>query len=80
MVVRDLGQLAAEGAVARADDLPAGGDAVRLRDRGGMPECSAQALLLVLEVRVERQLLRHDERRDEDDARAAVGGEPAREV
>jgi hypothetical protein len=33
-----------------------------------------------IEVRVERQLLRHHQRRDEHDARAAVGSEPAREV
>jgi hypothetical protein len=31
-------------------------------------------------VRVERQLLRHDERRHEDDMGAAVGCEPAGEV
>src|SRR5437763_10039040 len=31
-------------------------------------------------MRVQRQLLRHDERRDEDDGRASVGGEPAGEI
>ena len=31
-------------------------------------------------MRVERQLLVDEQRRDEDDARATVGGEPAREV
>jgi hypothetical protein len=35
---------------------------------------------LAVEVRVERQLLRNDERRDEDDVGAAVGCEPAGEV
>ena len=33
-----------------------------------------------MEVRVQRQLLGHDERSDEDDARTAVSGESAREV
>jgi hypothetical protein len=80
MIVRDLRQLAAERSLPRPDDPAAGADAVRLRDRRGMAERGAQSGDLRIEVRVEGQLLRDEERRDEDDARAAVGGEPAREV
>ncbi len=80
MIVRDLGEVAAESALARADDAPANTDAVRVGDGGRAVEGRPEPRDLLLEVRVERQLLRDDERRDEDDVRAAVGREPAREV
>lgn len=80
MVGRHLGHLASEGAGAGADDAAMGGDAVRLRDRGGLVERGAQLPCLRAEVGVQRQLLGDDERRHEDDARAAIGCEPAREV
>jgi hypothetical protein len=80
VVSRRLGELAAERALAGADDAADGGDAVRLGDCAGLVERGAQLAHLTVEVRVERQLLRDDERRDEDDARAAVGGEAAGEV
>ena len=80
MILRRLGELLAEGALARADDPADRGGAVRLGDGRRVLERLAERLDLVLEVRVERQLLRGDERGDEDNARAAVGGEAAGEV
>ena len=80
MILRHLGELLAEGALARADDPADRGGAVRLGNGRRVLERPAEHLDLVLEVRVERQLLRGDERGDEDDARAAVGGEAAGEV
>ena len=80
MVVRHLRKLAAEGALARADDVPAGTDAVRLREGRRLVERRAELPQLLVEVRVEGELLRDDERRDENDARAAVRGEAAGEV
>ena len=80
MVVRDLRQLTAERALAGADDAPPCGDAVGLRDRRRLAEGAAKLLLLAAEVRVERQLLRHEQRRDQHDARAAVGGKAAGEI
>jgi hypothetical protein len=76
----DLGEVGSDLAVARPDDAAAHADAVRLGDRGRPVECNAKRPDLLGEVGVERQLLRHDERRDENDVRAAVGREPAGEV
>ncbi len=80
MILNDLGELGAERAVARADHDAAGGDAVRLGDGCGMGERLVQAFDLRVEVRVQRQLLRYDERRDQHHVRPPVGREPAREV
>jgi hypothetical protein len=80
VVVRDLGELDPERALARSDDAPRDADPVRVGDRGGVVEPDAELRQLGVEVRVERQLLRDDQRRDEDDVRAAVGGETTREV
>lgn len=80
MVARDLGHLAAEGTRTRAHDAPVRGDAVRLGDDGRLVERRAKLPDLGVEVGVQRQLLRHDERRHEEDAGAAIGGEPAGEV
>jgi hypothetical protein len=80
MVGRRLGELAAERALAGADDAAMGRDAVRLGDGGRLVEGETQLVRLAVEVRVERKLLRDDERSDEDDARAAVGGEAAGEI
>jgi hypothetical protein len=80
MVARDLRELVAQRAAASPDDPPLRAHAVGLGDGGRVCERRTQAFRLGLEVRVERQLLRHEERRDEDDARAAVGREPAGEV
>ena len=44
------------------------------------PTVLAKSRRLLLELCVQRQLLLDDQRRDEDDVGAAVGGEPAREV
>lgn len=78
MVVGDLRDLLSEPAFARPDDHAPHANAVCVGDRGRLIEVLAQ--LGEIEVRVERQLLLDDERRDEDDAGAAVGGEAAREV
>ncbi len=80
MVVGDLGELATERPLARADDAPAHADAVRVGDRGRAIERRAKRDDLVVELGVERQLLLDDEGRHEDDVGAAVGGEPAGEV
>ena len=78
VVFGDLGQLRAERPLTRAHDLPADAHPVRVGDRSGVIELAAE--MRDVEVRVERELLRDDERSDEYDARAAVGGEAAREV
>ena len=80
MVRRDLGELAPEGAFAGADYPPGGGDAVGLGDGGRAPERVPELHAFVVEVGVERQLLRHHQRSDEHDARAAICGEPAGEI
>jgi len=80
VILRHLGELLAEGTLARADDPADSGDAVRLGDGRRVLERPAERLDLALEVRVERQLLRGDERGDEDHARPAVGGEATGEV
>jgi hypothetical protein len=80
MVARHLRHLAAERACTRANDAAVRGDAVRLGDGGSLVERCAELSDLGVEVGVQRQLLGDDQRRDEDDARAAVGGEAATEV
>jgi len=80
VVGRDLGELPPERALAGPYDLPVGRDAVRLGDGGRVRERGAKRLELDVEVRVERQFLRDDERRDEHDVRATVGREAAGEV
>jgi len=80
VILRHLGELLAERALARADDPADRRCAVRLGDGGRVLERPAERPDLVLEMRVERQLLRGDERRDEHDSCAAVGGEAAGEV
>jgi hypothetical protein len=80
VVFGDLRQLAAEGAFARADHDPLGGDPVRLGERRSVVERGVEGADLRVEMRRERQLLRHDERRHQDDARTAVGSEPTGEV
>ena len=78
MVVGDLGDLLPEPAFAGPHDHAPHADAVRVGDRRCLVEVLAQ--LREIEVRVERQLLLDDERRDEDDTGAAVGGEAAGKV
>jgi hypothetical protein len=78
VVVGDLRHLLPERALPRPHDHPPHADAVRVGDRSGMVEAFAE--LREVEVRVERQLLCDHERRDEHDARAAVGGQAAGEV
>jgi len=78
VVERHLGELASERSVTCADDDAPCGDAVGRGDGVGVVERQSQ--LAQIEVRVERQLLRHHQRGDEQDARAAVGSEPAGEV
>jgi hypothetical protein len=80
VVVDHAGEVVPERTVARADDPPADADTVRVDDRRGMVERRLQGVGLVMEMRVEREFLRHEERSYEDDARAAVGGQAAREV
>jgi hypothetical protein len=69
-----------ERALARADDPPPHADAVRVGDRRRVGKRILEHSQLVVEMRVERQLLRDDERRDKDDPRAALAGEPASEI
>jgi hypothetical protein len=69
----------AEASRPRPDDLSAHRDSVRARDGGRRLEPLLQLGESAVEVRVQRQLALEDGRRDEHDARAAVGREPARE-
>ncbi len=64
----------------RADDLQPDADAVRAGDRSRLLEPFLEAHELPVEVCVDRQLTLEDGRRDEDDPRAAICGEAAREV
>ena len=79
-LVRHARDLLAEQTGARADDLAPHADAVRRRDRRGRVEPVAQRAQLCVEACVERQLPLDEERRDEHDPRAALRGEPAREI
>ena len=76
----DANDFLAEAARARADDLPPDVHAVGVRHRGCGVEPLLEAHELPVEVRVDRQLPLEDGRRDEDDAGAAIGREPAGEV
>jgi hypothetical protein len=76
----DSRDLLAEAPGTSTDDLAAHGDAVRARNRRCRLEPLSQTDELSVEVRVQRQLALEDGRSDEDDARSAIGGEPAREV
>jgi hypothetical protein len=80
VVVRDVGEIGPDLAVARPDDAPPRADSVRLGDRGGPVERRAQLRGLLAEVRIEPQLLRHDEGSHEDDVSPAVGREAAGDV
>jgi len=77
---RDLGELMPERALSRADHLSMGRNAVRLGDGGCVRERRAECLELAVEMRVERKLLRDDQRRDEYDVRQAVGRQAAGEI
>jgi hypothetical protein len=77
---RDARDLLAEAPRAGADDLGADADAVGTRHRGRMLDPLLEAAELAVHVRVQRQLSLDDQRRDEDDAGAAVGREPAGKV
>ena len=79
-LVRDARDLLTEQSGARADDLAPRTDAVRRRDGRGRVEPVAQRAQLSVETCVERQLSLDEERGDENDPRAAVRGEPAREI
>jgi hypothetical protein len=80
VLVDDLGEIVSERALARADDAAADADTVGVGDRRRVVERGLQCRELGLEVRVERQLLRDDERCDEDDAGAPIAGQAAGEV
>ncbi len=77
---RDARDLLAEASGACADDLPPHRHAVRARDRGCAFEPLLQARERAVHVGVDRQLAVDNQRPDEDDARAPVGGEPTGEV
>jgi len=74
------GDLVAKQPGPSADDLAPRAHAVGRRHRSGRVQAVAQAAQLAVEIRVERQLPLDEERRDENDPRAAIGGQPAREV
>jgi hypothetical protein len=77
---RDARHVLREAAGPRADDLPPHRDAVRTGHRGGGLEPFPQAGEPTVHMRVQRQLALDDERRDENDAGPAVGGEAAGEI
>ena len=80
MVLGHLGELAAECALAGPDDPPSDADAVGVCNRRGPVEGGLQVADLSRKMRLEGQLLRNDERRDEHHVRAAIGSEAAREI
>ncbi len=80
MLRGDARNFFAEASGARADDLPPHPDAVRARHRGRRLEPLLQTGEPAVHVRVQRQLALDDERRDEDDPGAAIGGEPTRKI
>jgi hypothetical protein len=80
VVLGHLGELAAEGAVTRSHDPPAHAHAVGVRNRRRPVEGGLQVADLAREMRIEGQLLRNDERRDEHDVRSAVRSEAAGEI
>jgi hypothetical protein len=75
----DARDVLAEGPRPRPDDLPPDRDSVRARYRGRRLEPLLQLGERTVEMRVQRQLALEHCRRDEHDARATVGREPARE-
>ncbi len=79
-LVRHTRDFISEQTRARPDDLAPPADAVRRRDRRGRVKPVAQHAQLLVEAGVERKLALDEERRDENDPRAAIGGEPAREI
>jgi hypothetical protein len=80
VVVGHLRELDAEGALARAYDLPPHRDTVGLCDRCRVIELLLQLVELAPEMRVERELLIDHEERYEHDARTAVRGEATSEI
>jgi hypothetical protein len=77
---RDASDVLAEPPRPRADDLAPHSHAVRARHRFRGPEPLLEARQLSVEVRIQRQLQLEHGRSDENDAGAAVGREPAREI
>jgi len=77
---RDARDVLAEAPRPRAHDLPPHADAVRERDGSGRLELLVQLEEPAVHVRVQRELALDHERRDENDARAPIGGETAREI
>ena len=77
---RDSRHLLAEASRPRADELAPHRHTVRARNRGRIFELLLQGRERAVHVGVEWQLALHDQRPDEDDSGAPVGGEPAREV
>jgi hypothetical protein len=75
-----VGHLLRKAPGAGTDDLLPHGDAVGARDRDCRLDSPLEVSENVVHARVQRQLAIDDERRDEDDAGATVGGEPARQV
>jgi len=63
-----------------AHDLPVRADAVALGKRPLAAELDTERRFLTVEVSIERQLPVDKERRQQEDARATVGGKPAGQV
>jgi hypothetical protein len=76
----DASDVLAEAPRTGAHELSADADAVRARHLGGGFEPLLQAHQLPVEVRIDRELLLEDGRRDEDDSSSAIGGKAAGEV
>jgi hypothetical protein len=76
----DARDLLTEAPGARTDDLLPHSDPVRAGNRGRTFEPSFQARERAVHVGIERQLAIDHQRRDKDDARAAIGREPAGEI
>jgi hypothetical protein len=77
---RDAGDFLGQAAGTGAHDLAAHADAVRARHRFRRLEPLLQADELAVEMRVQRKLALEDGRSDQNDAGAAIGGEPAGQI
>ncbi len=79
-VLGGIGNRASELAGTRAHDLSVRADPIALGERPLAAQLDTKNLFLTVEVSIERQLPVDEERREQEDARTTIGGEPASQV
>ena len=79
-VLGGVGDGASELAGPCAHDLSVRADAIALGKRPLAAELDTERRFLTVEVSIERQLPVDEERRQQEDARATIGGQPAGQV